>query len=519
MTVTKATPAELAFRKRMATDFPFYAKTNLKIRTKAEGIEPFCLNRAQIFLHNKLEAQLASTGKVRALVLKGRQQGISTYVAGRYYHKVTHKVGASAYILSHALDTSVTLFDMTHRFHNLCDSHFKQQTTAASAKKLTFSMIESSYMVGTAGAKETARGLTFQFFHGSEVGFWPNAEVHMRGALESVPSGGFAEGSEVILESTANGVGNTFHTKWMEAEEEGSEYEAIFIPWYWQEEYREDPPANWSPSQEDQALGDVYNLSKTQIRWMELKRRSLGADWVFKQEYPFNAAEAFQFGGDVGLISSELVQEARAEKPDLHSPHAPRIAGCDPARSVIRSDRDSTGFAVRQGRIIEMVEKMNSDDLVAVARRAAEIIDKHKIDMMFIDVSGLGAGVYDILKDMRYGRHITQIFGNAKALKIEKYYNKRAEMWGEMREWFQNRPVEIPNLDELHRDITTPLEDNMRDGTMKLVGKVQMRSKGFKSPDLGDACALTFAHPVKPKIPGIAHRAIKVIKEYNMFGS
>src|SRR5215218_4274091 len=70
-------------------DFPVYAPAHLKIRTKTGGITPFVFNRAQRFIHERLEAQKAETGRVRALILKGRQQGCSTYVAGRFYRQTT----------------------------------------------------------------------------------------------------------------------------------------------------------------------------------------------------------------------------------------------------------------------------------------------------------------------------------------------------------------------------------------------------------------------------------------------
>jgi hypothetical protein len=64
-------------------------------------VSSLVLNRAQRYIHERLEDQRAKTGKVRALVLKGRQQGCSTYVSGRYYHRVTHSVGTRCFILTH----------------------------------------------------------------------------------------------------------------------------------------------------------------------------------------------------------------------------------------------------------------------------------------------------------------------------------------------------------------------------------------------------------------------------------
>src|SRR5665213_440724 len=54
---------------------PLFAKAFLKIRRKSGAVEPFVFNRAQQYLHDRLESQLEATGKVRAVVLKGRQQG------------------------------------------------------------------------------------------------------------------------------------------------------------------------------------------------------------------------------------------------------------------------------------------------------------------------------------------------------------------------------------------------------------------------------------------------------------
>ena len=56
-------------------DFKRFAPTFLQIRTKSGTPEKFKFNRAQIYLHQRLEDQRTATGKVRAVILKGRQQG------------------------------------------------------------------------------------------------------------------------------------------------------------------------------------------------------------------------------------------------------------------------------------------------------------------------------------------------------------------------------------------------------------------------------------------------------------
>ncbi len=91
-------------RKRLRDDFQLYARECLRIRAKAAAgkagaIKPLTLNRVQRHLHERIERQLKRTGKVRAIILKGRQQGCSTYVEARYYWKVTHSFGSRAFIV------------------------------------------------------------------------------------------------------------------------------------------------------------------------------------------------------------------------------------------------------------------------------------------------------------------------------------------------------------------------------------------------------------------------------------
>ncbi len=216
--------------KRLRADFRLYALNCLNIRDKAGRIEPFKLNRAQRYAHTKLQDQLESTGKVRALILKGRQQGMSTYVEGRFYWRTSLNKGKQALILTHLQDSTDALFDMTKRYHDLCPDTYRPITRAASAKELSFSELDSGYIVATAGSRAAGRGRTIQYFHGSEIAFWTNAEDHMAGLGQAIPD---APDSEVILESTGNGVGNLFHKMWLDAERGRGDYIAIFVPWFW----------------------------------------------------------------------------------------------------------------------------------------------------------------------------------------------------------------------------------------------------------------------------------------------
>ena len=193
---------------KLATEFPFFAERALKIRPKevGKGIVPFRLNPAQEELHRQLEEIRARKGYIRALVLKGRQMGVSTYVGARFYWRTSTRKGVRTFILTQEQEATDAIFEMTRRYHE--NNWMAPTSGAASVKELTFPSLESGYKVGTAGSKAVGRGQTIQQFHGSEVAFWPNAELHIGGILEAVP---YVRGTEIISESTANGPQGIFY--------------------------------------------------------------------------------------------------------------------------------------------------------------------------------------------------------------------------------------------------------------------------------------------------------------------
>ena len=98
-----------AVRKRLYTDFPFYSKSALKIRTKSGQIAPLKLNPAQQILQNAVDKQMAAEGKIRVIILKARQQGLSTYVGGYLYFSVSQNKARKAMVITHTADSTRAL--------------------------------------------------------------------------------------------------------------------------------------------------------------------------------------------------------------------------------------------------------------------------------------------------------------------------------------------------------------------------------------------------------------------------
>jgi len=505
---------ERAIRQRLKDDFEHYATRCMMIRTKSGKVVPFTLNRAQLYIHERLEAQRRETGKIRALVLKGRQQGCSTYIGARYYWRTTHSRGVRTYILTHEEKATQALFEMVNRYHEHCPSLVKPSTGAANAKELLFDRLDSGYKVGTAGSKGSGRGNTLQLFHGSEVGFWPFAHTHASGVMQAIAD---EPETEVILESTANGVGNYYHQMWRKAERGESEFQAIFVPWFWQDEYRKAPPAGFTlnPDPDDQGESEIdyaeaYGLDPAQMYWRRLRIADLG-ETLFRQEYPANAAEAFQMANTNGLIGSKLVVQARKRTVE---PSGPLVFGYDPAHQ----GGDRHALAKRRGRKVLWAGGKPGLSIPESANYLAGEIDRDNPVKAFIDVTGgYGAGVYDILMERGYGVGGRNIivpvnFGGAP-IQPKRYspttgeelpgpLNRRAEIWMNSLEWLEDvAGVDIPDDDELQADACSTGYGHNSRGQVQLWSKEKMRGMGIPSPDLWDAVALTFAEPVIDAAP------------------
>ena len=195
----------------------------------------------------------------------------------------------------------------------------------------------------------------------------------------------------------------------------------------------------------------------------------------------------FPNASDDQFISVNVVDEAM-QREKYKDNTAPIIIGVDPARF----GSDSTVIAVRQGRDVIAIKRHKGDDTMETVGRVIEAIEEYKPALVNIDEGGLGAGVVDRLKEQRYKIKGVN-FGN-KAKNGMMYGNKRAEIWGEMREWLKS--ASIPSDRYLKSDLISHMMKPDSKGSIFLESKKDMRARGLASPDAADAIALTFAFPV-----------------------
>ncbi len=480
---------------RLRSDFPGYAETCIRIKDKDGRVGPLILNRAQLEIHAKLEEMLVRRGLVRAVILKGRQLGASTYIGARFYRRTTLWGGKRTYILTHEDKATQNLFGMVKLMHDHMPADLAVTATTANANELDFGGIQAGYRVGT--AKNVAgggRSQTIQNFHGSEAAFWPHAETHFSGVYQALP---LRPGTEAVLESTANGVGGLFYDQWNLAVRKESDFESIFLPWYWGEDYRRPLDRDFAPGDEELEYQRLHKLDDEQLCWLHFKNIELGGDpgvicGLFHQEYPGTAAEAFQASGADSFIKPGMVLQARRfTAPDDR--YSPRVLGVD----VARGGDDRTRLLDRKGRACGRLinETMHTDDLWKVADRVAlHLTRTPDLVRAFIDITGLGAGVYDILRNNGHAERVAGINFGSAASDEAKYQNRRAEMWARGREWLKD-PVgaDIPDDDEFQQHLIAPKFRYDANSRLILEPKEAIKKRLKFSPDIGDAWCLTFA--------------------------
>lgn len=477
-------------------DFKFFSENFFKIRTKSGDVQPFIMNKAQNYVHSRLEAQLKETGKVRAVCLKGRQQGLSTLIAGRYFHKTITNRGYKTFILTHESAATKNLFEMTKRYYENLPEGLCPKANRDSVKELKFDTLDSGYAIGTAGAKGTGRSQTIQLLHASECAFWPNAAQHAQGLMQAVSD---QSGTEIILESTANGIGNFFHSVWTAAEQGKSDFQAIFVPWYWQPEYR----AFYSQKKEEiklnddeQLLMDSYasnGLTREHLYWRRFKIGQFSNDYdiglrLFKQEYPCTAAESFLSPVEDTFIPTHYVLAAR--KAEIETDNQILIIGVDPAIG----DNDRCAIIRRKGRVAYGMETFRNLNTMELAGKLKNIIEKERPYKVFIDCIGIGAGTTDRLLEMGF-TCVEGVNVARSADDKERYGNRRAELWSEMRDWLMGEiSVKIPDSDELHSDLCSLGYKHRSNGQLLIESKDDLKARGMPSPDLADSLMLTFSY-------------------------
>ena len=217
--------------------------------------------------------------------------------------------------------------------------------------------------------------------------------------------------------------------------------------------------------------------------------------------------------GNTKLIAAAVVR--KAFDMQIAEVNSPLVIGVD----VARFGDAKTIFCFRRGRCCPRFECFAKLSVVEVANQATFFINKFRPKRMFVDVGGVGAGVYDILKDRGLRQVVRAVNFGEKACLDDRYANRRAEMWDGINLWLNDvlTPC-LPQDDELFSDLCSVNKKFDRRGRLMLEEKDEVKKRLGRSPDKADALALTFAEPVYAAEPIAFYRQGQISWE-DMFQS
>lgn len=345
----------------------------------------------------------------------------------------------------------------------------------------------------------------------SEVAFWNNAPAHFSGSVQTVPD---MDGTEIALESTANGVTGEFYERTQDAIAEIGDYRLCFIPWYLQKEYRRKVPDNFELTDEaegqfgckilsEREYMETFGLELSQMVWRRNKiielRKNEGL-LLFDQEYPASVALAFQQKAEGAYHKVANILKAR-KRTGIQAA-GPLILGVDPAGE----GGDRFAIAFRRGYVCEKIiwrDRVEHDEAVEWLK---QVIDESNPALVFIDAGGIGKAIISSLRNKGPAYSLPRVhavnFGGKSQSKMAKPNMpgpvlRRDEMQQRVAEWLAlPEGVSIPDIDVLQADLVEIKIKKNLTNDLRLESKQEIKSRGGRSPDLADALGLTFADNV-----------------------
>ena len=273
------------------------AREVLKVRDRNGNEVPLLANAIQL----RFERERGP----RNIVVKARQMGMTTWVAGRFFLKTITARGVLTVQVAQTRQAAESIFRIVQRFWDCLPEPLKRgdlRRSRANVGQMVFSALDSEFRVLSASDENAGRGLTFQNLHCSEVSRWPgDASATLAGLRAALVPGG-----ELVMESTPNGAYGCFYDEWQKAEEKG--VVPHFYPWWLEPEYVS--KAITDPRKDELVLMHEHGLSAGQIgfrRGLEAGYRSLRT-----QEFAEDPQLCFRSSGD-SCFDMEAVEQRLAE--------------------------------------------------------------------------------------------------------------------------------------------------------------------------------------------------------------
>lgn len=276
----------------------------------------------------------------RIIILKARREGVSTITQATFAHRAFTRKNVKAYTIAHESDAASILHGMTEGMYDNLPPALRPPKTAGNLGKRLRLANGADLRTETAKDIHAGRSGAASLLHCSEVGMWEHGDEVLRSILSVVPN---APGTIVVLESTAQGVGNTFHRRWISSERGDSGYTPLFFSWLEDPVYRL-PGATLETlaalDDEEQALVSLLAADAEQLAWRRaIIRTEFDGDLDgFHQEYPSTPTEAFITSGRQ-YFGPAYISRFHPAEPIARA----RLTGTWKKHATITAERDETG--------------------------------------------------------------------------------------------------------------------------------------------------------------------------------
>ena len=305
---------------RLHSDFAYWAATSCYIKNKKGGDDIlFRLNAPQRKLVAELEKMRTQGKPIRLILLKARQWGGSTCVQlYMSWLQLMHKEGLNSLIVAHQHSATSEIRDMFLRMIERSERHLSIRHVGPG----TFRVVEGNFKVkvGSAERPDSCRGGDYSLVHCSEVALWKKTRLKTpEDMMRASTSGVLLEPlTMIVMESTANGTGNFFHTEYEAAKKGESQFTPLFVAWYEIEQYSKalDPEQrrafaekllagkNEEQPRSNRCQPGVYlwwlwekGATLEAINWYVQERAKYSDHGQMAAEYPSDDVEAFVHSG------------------------------------------------------------------------------------------------------------------------------------------------------------------------------------------------------------------------------
>ena len=399
----------------------------LSIKTKNQQTVLLHLNTAQTMIHDRIKKLRALGKPIRMIILKARQEGVSTLCEALIFERTARFENTNSLIVAHEPESTDAIFAMSKLFYDLLPTWAKPMRRYDNKKQMVFENpnekerandpgLRSRMVIATAEKAKVGRGLTLHNFHGSEVAFWKNAKDLMLSVLQAIPN---LPNTAVFLESTANGFGGDgeyFYKTVQDVLAGKSEFELVFLPWHLMDEYslaltgdKEKIKFSETLDEYEKSLKTSARLTLEQLNWRRWAIQNLtGGDIEkFKQEYPATIEEAF-VASSKSVIPKQYVEaqgkftRSPIRKLDdilIYEEPNPRhfySLGADPSEGIGQDDSTITIIDKMTGREVgSYIGQIQPDLFAKKIKQAAELFNDA---LAIVEINNHGLAVINALK-------------------------------------------------------------------------------------------------------------------------